>query len=80
MKTAVILTSVMCVAFIAAGEANAQAVSSGMLSGPSAGLRKKIAVQHVPRASEAAKPRRVATRRAQPDPVTTGSISAKPKN
>jgi hypothetical protein len=77
MKAVATLACGLYLAFVLASHANAQAVSSGMLSGPNAGYKKRLAAQPV---ASASKPRVATARRSQPDPIATGSIPAKPKN
>jgi hypothetical protein len=77
MKAIAISAYALALMLTFADHANAQAVSSGMLSGPSAGYKKRLSAQSVATVSQ---PRAVASRRSQPDPVTTGSVAAKPKN
>ena len=86
MKSIAIVAFGMAMALVLPSEADAQSVSSGIMSGPHSRKNKQI-VQPVvsssgPRVAAVShsKPRVAAQRRMQPDPVTTGSIAAKPKN
>lgn len=77
MKAVAVLVCALGLSFSNANYADAQAVSSGMLSGPSGAHRKSVMAQPV---ISAPAPRAVAKRRAQPDPVVTGSVPPKPRN